>query len=284
MVRPPPQPLVILGTGLFSEELADLVPQIPGLQVAGFVHCDEIPLPMPDHLRRLVGSVRRLVRRWTGRNMDYWRQVFLPLRWLDRVIHNSPKGEGEASLETEGPRHTLNGLPIFSSRELFDLSGNHLAISGMNLPGYRHRSTALADATGIGYATLVHPTAKLSPTCKLGEGSFVGAGAIIASRTCIGRHVIINRGAVIGHHVQIDDFVSVGPGAKIAGNCIIEGKAYIGIGAVLINNITIQTHSVVGGGAVVTRNVPNNVQVVGVPAKVVKKNITEAWERESFYG
>lgn len=284
MLWPPPHSLLVLGTGLFAEEMADLVPQIPGFEVSGFVHCDEISLPMPDHLRRLVGSVRRLVRRWTGRNMDYWRQVFPPLRWLDRIIKSPSKGEGVDSPETEGPRRTLNGLPIFTSQELFDLAGSHLAISGMNLPGYRRRATALADATGIGYATLVHPTAKLSPTCKLGEGSFVGPGAIIASRTHIGRHVIINRGAVIGHHVEIDDFVSVGPGAKIAGNCIIERQAYIGIGAVLLNNITIEAQSVVGAGAVVTRSVPNNVQVVGVPAKVVKKNITEDWERESFYG
>jgi acetyltransferase-like isoleucine patch superfamily enzyme len=45
------------------------------------------------------------------------------------------------------------------------------------------------------------------------------------------------------------------------------------MGAVVIDHLTIGAHSVVGAGSLVTKNVPDRVQVVGVPARIVKENI-----------
>lgn len=45
------------------------------------------------------------------------------------------------------------------------------------------------------------------------------------------------------------------------------------MGALIRNTISVGAHSVVGAGAVVTRDVPDNVQVVGVPAVIVKEGI-----------
>ena len=45
------------------------------------------------------------------------------------------------------------------------------------------------------------------------------------------------------------------------------------IGAVIVDRIIGRTGSVVGAGAVVVRDVPAHVQVVGVPARVVKEEI-----------
>ncbi len=47
----------------------------------------------------------------------------------------------------------------------------------------------------------------------------------------------------------------------------------IGMGAIVIDHINIGANSVVGAGAVVTKDVPANVQVVGMPARIVKENI-----------
>jgi len=42
---------------------------------------------------------------------------------------------------------------------------------------------------------------------------------------------------------------------------------------VVLDHLSVGARSIVGAGAVVTRDVPDNVQVVGVPARIVKENV-----------
>ena len=83
--------------------------------------------------------------------------------------------------------------------------------------------------------------------------------------------MIVNRGALIGHHTTIEDYVTLGPGANVAGGCGIGQGTFVGMGAVILDGIRIGAHAVVGAGAVVTRDVPDHVQVMGVPARVIKE-------------
>ncbi len=210
----PIQPILILGTRIFAEEVADLVSEIPGFQVAGFVE----------------------------------------------------------NMEPERCQKKMEGLPIYWVEDLPKLAEDHLAICGLTTT-HRSRYTEQVAALGIRFASLVHPSARVSPKSTLGEGSMVSVGSIIAAHTHLGPHVIVNRGVLIGHHTEIASHVSVQPGANIAGACRIGEGTYIGMGSVVIDRITIGAHSVVGAGAVVTKDVPDNVQVVGVPARIVKENI-----------
>jgi acetyltransferase EpsM len=166
----------------------------------------------------------------------------------------------------------LEGLPIYWVDEAAKLAESHSAVCGIATT-FRSRFTDQITGFGMEFATLVHPSARVSSRSSLGEGSILSVGVIVASHTHLGRHVIVNRGALIGHHTEIGDYVTIHPGANIAGACSIGDAAYIGMGAVVIDHITIGSHSVVGAGAVVTKDVPGNVLVVGVPAKIVKENI-----------
>ncbi len=60
----------------------------------------------------------------------------------------------------------------------------------------------------------------------------------------------------------------------IAGARIIGESMWLGFGAVIIDHISIGAHSVIGAGAVVTKDVPDNVMVAGVPARIIKRNIS----------
>lgn len=128
-----------------------------------------------------------------------------------------------------------------------------------------------AQSLGLEFTTFVHPSAQISDTVTLGEGTVVSNGCIIAVKTAIGEHAIINRGCLIGHHVSIGSYVTISPGVNIAGKVVIGEQSYIGMGAIILDGITIGKNVVVGAGAVVIKDVPDNVQVVGLPARIVKE-------------
>jgi len=206
-------PLLILGNGVWAEEVAD-VARDAGFQVAGFVE----------------------------------------------------------NLDPERCKSKLDDLPIHWIGEASRLATTHLVISGLGTT-HRHKFTAQAAKIGFGFATVVHPTARVSSTSLLGVGTFINAGVVVAAKTRLGEHVNLNRGALIGHHSEIADFCSIQPGANIGGACSISRQTWVGIGATVIDHICIGEGAVIGAGAVVTRDLPSSVLAVGVPARIAKEGI-----------
>jgi sugar O-acyltransferase (sialic acid O-acetyltransferase NeuD family) len=170
---------------------------------------------------------------------------------------------------TEG---TLAGRPVLWIDDAARFASTHQAVSGLATTR-RSRFVEQMRELGFAFATLVHPTARVSSKSTLGEGTVISVAAVIAAHTRLGDHVFVNRGVLIGHHATIDDYVTIQPGANVAGAGHIGRATYIGMGAVVIDRIRVGSNAVVGAGAVVTRDVPDNVQVMGVPARVVKENI-----------
>jgi sugar O-acyltransferase (sialic acid O-acetyltransferase NeuD family) len=166
----------------------------------------------------------------------------------------------------------LENLPILWVEELAGLADTHWAVCALATTT-RSRFTSEAAAYGVRFATLIHPAARRSRTTILGKGTIISPGVIIASHTRLGRHVFVNRGVLIGHHTEIGDHVTIQPGANVAGKCRIGSSTYIGMGVLVLDNMKVGSQAVVGAGAVVIRDVPERVQVVGVPAKIVKENI-----------
>jgi acetyltransferase EpsM len=176
------------------------------------------------------------------------------------------------NLDPDRCREPLEGIPVHWVDEVDDLVTTHRAICGLATTKRRVFAEQVASL-GFGFATLVHPSARVSRSAAIGEGAIVSAGVVVGARTEIGRHVILNRGALVGHHTLVGDFVSIQPGANVAGACKIGAGSYVGMGAVVVDHLEVGAGSVVGAGAVVTKDVAERVQVVGVPAKVVKEGI-----------
>lgn len=176
------------------------------------------------------------------------------------------------NLSPERCRETHAGLPVHWIDDAAELTATHVAVCGI---GTTRRSIFVDQAAEMGFtfATVVHPAAYISPTTTLGEGTIVSAGAAVAAYTTIGRHVMLNRGCLVGHHTQIGDYCSLQAGANVAGSCSVGEAAFIAMGAIVVDHLSVGSHSVVGAGAVVVRDVPDNVQVVGIPARVVREGI-----------
>jgi len=199
----------------FAEEIADVISEIPGVEVAGFVE-----------------------------NMD-----------KDRCKEN------------------IAGLPVFWVDEIAKFAKTHYAVCGLGTTRRSIFSDQVAKYN-MPFAKLIHPSARISKKSSLGKGTILSVGVIVAANTKIGNHVMINRGATIGHHTTIDSFVTIGPNANVAGNCKIDSRVYIGISATIIDHVCIGANSTIAAGAVVIKDVPSRVMVAGVPAKIIKENVS----------
>lgn len=168
----------------------------------------------------------------------------------------------------------ISGIPVLWIDDLADFDKSHVLLCAVGSP-QRRNFIEKAQNFGLEFTNVIHPTAHMSNTVRLAKGVLVSVGAILAAGCSIGAHVIINRAAVVGHHVTVADYVTISPGANIGGGTRIGEGSYIGMGSIILDHGSIGRNSIVGAGAVVTKDVPDNVQVVGIPARITKQ-LTEA--------
>ena len=105
---------------------------------------------------------------------------------------------------------------------------------------------------------------EIHPAAKIGKNLFIdhGLGVVIGETSIIGNNVLIYHGVTLGG-------TSLKKGKR---HPTINDDAIIGAGAKILGPITIGKQSRVGANAVVTRNVESFTTVMGIPAKVIKKN------------
>ncbi len=98
----------------------------------------------------------------------------------------------------------------------------------------------------------------IPPTTVLEDGVVIahGVGIVIHQNSVIGQGTVIYQNVTVGS----------GKGPKIGKNCIL------GVGCCVLGNITLGDNVKVGANAVVLESVPDNCTVVGVPARIVKRD------------
>jgi serine O-acetyltransferase len=75
----------------------------------------------------------------------------------------------------------------------------------------------------------------------------------------------------IGANCWINQQVTIGSDHR-SGAPVLEDNVTVNAGAKIIGNVTVGANSIVGANAVVVKNVPPNCTVVGVPARIVRRD------------
>lgn len=120
--------------------------------------------------------------------------------------------------------------------------------------------------------SLIHPESSLSSYSKIGIGTLIAAKSVVAPFCTIDEGCILNTSSSIDHDCILQQGVHICPGVNLAGNVKVCSKSLIGTGSNIQQNIHIGSNVIVGSGAAVIADIEDNNTVVGVPAKVIKKN------------
>ena len=96
------------------------------------------------------------------------------------------------------------------------------------------------------------------------------------NRISIGENVIIAPEVIIRDSDQHQIIDLEGEKKPLSAPIIIGDHVWIGTRVVVLKGVTIGSNVVVAAGALVTRDVPDNCLVAGVPARIIKRNITWA--------
>jgi len=145
-----------------------------------------------------------------------------------------------------------------------------LAVPGGPM-SYRSRAQII-NSLGVSvdrYATVIHPTARVSPLAVIGYNVLIMAGAVVTSNAVIGNHVCILPNTVLHHDVVIGTWSLIGSNVTIAGGTVVGDNCYIGSGSSVMNGLHVGEGALVGLGSNVLDSVSSGETVAGNPAKPI---------------
>lgn len=139
-------------------------------------------------------------------------------------------------------------------------------VCAIALPKTKEYIVDILKSKGAKFATIIHPTARVSRCAKIGVGCIVTPNSNINTEAKVGDFVAILASG-IGHDAKVGDFSTLSGHVCVNGHVEIGRRAYIGCGVLIAPNKKIGDGATVGIGSVVVTNIKPGVTAFGNPAK-----------------
>lgn len=164
---------------------------------------------------------------------------------------------------------SIDGLPVLGrTATAADFDAQFIiGIAGWRNPMARR---AIVERLGLPrerYATIIHPSARISPHAVIGSGTAILQNVVVTPGTMIGDHTIILQNVAMAHDQVVEDYVTIASGATVAGFVKLGAGCYLGAGCTIMNGVRVNAGALVGVGAVVMNDVPPGRTVAGNPAR-----------------
>jgi len=203
--------VVILGAGLFAEEIADLLSQTGEHELVGFVEgvdrtvCDRPLLGRPVHwiedIASLAGSCKALCAVGSPKRKAFIEQATAQGVEFCTVVHPSAQISLTAVLE--------EGCVVCPSVVI----ASHTRIGRHTI---FNRGCLIGHHADIGEYVTLSPGVNVAGKTRIGPCAYIGMGAIILDGVSIGGHSLVGAGAVVTRDVP-DGVRVLGIPAKVVG-------------------------------------------------------------------
>jgi len=165
------------------------------------------------------------------------------------------------------------GTKVFRPESYYDRSSDDIEIIIANgTPVERKRIREKVAELGLKLGNLIDPTAIVSPTAHLGKGVVITPFSTISSDVVLSDNVLVHSYVRVGHDIVVGADSVLSSNVGIGGKTVVGAQTYIGMGAVIRDELSIGSNSIISMGAVVHSDVSDGVTVVGLPARVARRN------------
>ena len=202
-------PLVILGTGVFAEEVADLVAGSTEFDLVGFVEgldrerCGQplrnLPVTWIEDLRPIAATSLAVCAVGSTRRERFIAEARAAGIRFATLVHPAAHVLPSATIE-EGVIVSVGAVVGARSRV-----GAHAILNRGCLVGHH---------VEIGSCVTLGPGANIAAKVQIGDGTYVGMGAIVVDRVSIGSGCMIGAGAVVTRDLP-DRVQAVGAPARV---------------------------------------------------------------------
>lgn len=202
---------------------------------------------------------------------------------LKKILYSESKFDDSISLVISG---FTSKFKFIKSRKVYFKNQGKLNIKGKLFFGFLSNRIGL-DPSGKGVFRIYkngeffsEGIVRISRTCKIyaagklfiGNGTYINPNTIIVCR----KNISIGKNCAISWNCQIidDDFHLLGNMQSSSKEIFIGDNVWIGANVMVLKGVHIGNGAIIGAGSIVTKNIPERCMAAGIPAKVIRENIS----------